>query len=93
MATQPKLDSDNRAVRFIERWKRGATAGFIAALLLIVPSLAAGAAAMLVAEWLGASSWYQAVAGAVGLIVAGPWTFGNRQTLRTIGDLAKAGDD
>jgi Flp pilus assembly protein TadB len=93
MATQPKLDSDNRAVRFIERWKRGATAGFIAALMLIVPSLAAGAAAAVLAEWLGASPWYQTLAGAVGLIVAGPWTFGSRQTLRIIGDLAKVGDN
>lgn len=92
MATRHKLDSDNRAVRIIERWKRGAALAFLFSLACIAPSLIASELAEQAVAWLGGSPWAQTVAGALGLIIAGPVVVGNRGILDAIGDLARARD-
>lgn len=91
MATQPKLDSDNRAVRFIERWKRGLAFAVILALAM-VPGAFAGALAYTACE-LGGRGDLAELAGLVAFLIFAPWTLGDRQTLQTVGNLAKIGDD
>ena len=93
MATQPRLDSGNGAVRFVERWKRGIAATILVALALLIPSGLACAALYTAAHFLGASELTQSVVGLLGAVIAGPWTLGDRRTLQTIGRLAKIGDD
>jgi hypothetical protein len=92
MATKRKLDSDNRAVRFIERWKRGMNATLVFCAVCLVPSLIASYAGSELFAWMGGSEWSQVVAGALGLAIIGPWLIGSRGVLALIGDLAGARD-
>lgn len=91
MATRPKLDSDNRAVRVIERWKRGATATILVGMGFI-PGAVAGAAAYAACELAGRSD-LASLAGLFAFLIVGPWALGNRAALRTMGELAEVRDD
>lgn len=93
MVRRHKLDSDSRAVRIIERWKRGGALAFLFSLACIVPSLIASELAEQAVAWLGGSTWAQTIAGALGLIIAGPVVIGNRGILDAVGDLARAPDN
>lgn len=93
MATKQQLDSGNRAVRLVERWKRGLTATLLFCAVCLVPSVIASAAGSELFAWLGGTEWTQVVAGALGLAIVGPWLIGSRRVLAMIGDLAKARDD
>lgn len=92
MASRHKLDSENGAVRFIERWKRGAAVAILVSVALILPSIIASKLAQEAIAWLGGSPWAQTVAGALGLAIAGPLVIGSRSILETLGRLALARD-
>lgn len=93
MATRLEPDSGNKAVRFIERWKRGALASAVFGLAGVLPSFAAMYLAFEAADALGASPTQGMFAGALGLLVTGPLILGSRGVLDLLATLAKNPDD
>jgi hypothetical protein len=92
MATLDKGDSSSAFVRAIERWKRGATALLLIglAVLLIVLICAIAVAGL---KAVGATDGWEAAAIVFIAVFVLPWLGGNRQLLRTIGELADTPDD
>jgi hypothetical protein len=87
-----KLDSSNRAVRAVERWKRGFAAMVMIGLVTLLGYLAYGLALTLLAETVLSEGWQVTLAFVTTATVL-PWCFGNRAWLRTIGSLASIPDN
>jgi len=83
------LDSPSPAIRAIERWKRGLTALAIVGIFLLASALVAGLIAA-AASYLG---FDEVIFGTIAFLMISPWMLGNRETLSTIGQMAKVSDD
>jgi hypothetical protein len=86
------IDSPNRAVRVIERWKRGVGVLICVGLMGILPAVIAFAAGLAFKELLELNGLWVGLP-VIAAAIAGPWCIGQRKALRTIGSFADISDN
>ncbi len=93
MNADRRLDSPSRFVRAIERWKRGAIALLMVALIVGATGIAVMVLVKVASDAIDIGETWRALA--IVLIPAAliPWIAGGRSFLRTIGRLATIADD
>ena len=91
VASRSALDSSNRLIRAIERWKRGTTALIIIAMMAGGTLVAIALPCYLIAQVTGWGDWEGATAFL--FLLTAPWTIGERAFLLHIGSIASVSDE